>query len=207
MPLMPGGKTSSCARWCGSPLPMLWVTASVSGPGTATPPVLSPSSGTHRQNRIDLRLSAWCDELTRSGELFIALFTNPADGMSYVRAVPARHIVRVETDPQDYEKETGYIEQQNSSLPPGEGSACPHAPPGEGEGEPPTRPTPLVGLHPAGPGRIQVPVLLHYTINKPVGATRGESDLTPILPWALRYTQWLKDRVRHNQLRTELAAA
>ena len=49
--------------------------------------------------------------------------------------------------------------------------------------------------------------MLHYTINKPLGATRGESDLTPILPWVTRYTTWLKDRVKFNQIRTEMCAA
>jgi hypothetical protein len=49
-------------------------------------------------------------------------------------------------------------------------------------------------------------MMLHYSINKPVGATRGEGDLTPVLPWARRYTEWLKDRVRFNRLRSELSA-
>ncbi len=44
--------------------------------------------------------------------------------------------------------------------------------------------------------------MLHWAVNKPIDATRGESDLTPILPWALRYSEWLKDRVRLNRLRT-----
>jgi hypothetical protein len=44
--------------------------------------------------------------------------------------------------------------------------------------------------------------MLHYTVNKPLGATRGESDLTPILPWAKRYSEWLKDRARLNRIRT-----
>jgi hypothetical protein len=42
----------------------------------------------HRQNRLPLRLYRWCDELTRAGELFLVLSTNPADGMSYVRELP-----------------------------------------------------------------------------------------------------------------------
>jgi len=46
------------------------------------------------------------------------------------------------------------------------------------------------------------PVMLHYAINRPVGATRGESDLAPILKWALRYNAWLEDRVRLNRIRT-----
>lgn len=33
-------------------------------------------------NRMELRLAEWCDELTRSGELFVVLYTNPADGAS-----------------------------------------------------------------------------------------------------------------------------
>ena len=136
----------------------------------------------HRQNRIERRLSAWCDELTRSGELFIALFTNPADGMSYLRSVPARSIEHVVTDPDDYEKELYYHERLLTSA------------------QARVWPSPLS----AGPGE---PVLLHFAVNRPVGATRGESDLTPILPWAKRYTEWLKDRVRFNRIRSEMAAA
>ena len=63
------------------------------------------------------------------------------------------------------------------------------------------------------------PVMLHYAVNRPVGALRGESDLAPILPWLKRYSRWLEDRVRLNagvraflwvvkapaRLRTELA--
>ena len=61
--------------------------------------------------------------------------------------------------------------------------------------------------------------MLHYAVNRPVGALRGESDLAPILPWLKRYSRWLEDRVRLNagvraflwvvkapaRLRTELA--
>jgi len=143
----------------------------------------------HRQNLIDRRLSAWCDELTRSGELFIALFTNPMDGMSYIRTIPARQIEQVETDPEDYEKETGYQERIPGQVKPKYWPALDPTPTAAGVQQPPT------------------PVLLHYSVNKPVGATRGESDLTPILPWVKRYSDWLKDRVRFNKVRTEMAAA
>jgi hypothetical protein len=136
----------------------------------------------HRQNRIGERLGAWNDELTRSGELFIALFSNPADGMQYVRAVPASQIARVETDPEDYERETGYQELVPGQIEPKHWNSQHTAPPGE-------------------------PCLVHFAVNKPVGATRGESDLTPLLPWARRYTEWLKDRVKYNKIRTELATA
>jgi hypothetical protein len=149
----------------------------------------------HRQNRIARRLSAWCDELTRSGELFIALFTNPVDGMSYVRAIPARQIVGIETSLDDYEQELGYWEELNQYAI----RTTQYA----------THNTPPFTKHWASPLTASPadPVLLHFAVNKPVGATRGESDLTPILPWALRYTTWLKDRVRFNALRTEMAAA
>jgi hypothetical protein len=137
---------------------------------------------THRQNRIGERLGAWNDELVRSGELFIALFSNPADGMQYVRAIPASQIQRVETDPEDYERETGYLEIIPNQIEPKHWNSQHTAPPGE-------------------------PCLVHFAVNKPVGATRGESDLTPLLPWARRYTDWLKDRVKYNKIRTELATA
>jgi hypothetical protein len=40
--------------------------------------------------------------------------------------------------------------------------------------------------------------MLHYAVNRPIGALRGESDLAPILPWLRRYSRWLEDRVRLN---------
>jgi hypothetical protein len=136
----------------------------------------------HRQNQIDRRLAAWSDELSRSGELFLALFTNKVDGMQYVRAIPAASIQRVETDEEDYERETGYLETV----------------PGQVE------PKAWKSIHTA---EASEPVLLHYCINKPVGATRGESDLTPLLPWARRYTEWLRGRVTYNKMRNDLATA
>jgi hypothetical protein len=53
-------------------------------------------------------------------------------------------------------------------------------------------------------GRLP-PVMLHFTVNKPIGATRGEGDLVPILKWALRYSNWLADRVKLNRIRTRAA--
>ena len=41
----------------------------------------------HPKNLIDLRVEAMCDELSRSGDLFILLFRNDQDGMSYIRFV------------------------------------------------------------------------------------------------------------------------
>ena len=42
----------------------------------------------HPLNRIDQRLQAMSDELGRAGDLFILLFRNQQDGLSYVRFVP-----------------------------------------------------------------------------------------------------------------------
>jgi len=37
------------------------------------------------------------------------------------------------------------------------------------------------------------PVILHYAVNRPVGAKWGESDLGPLLKWLARYSSWLED--------------
>ncbi len=57
-----------------------------------------------------LRQYALCEELSRSGELFLTLHMNPVDGMSYVGALPASSIDRVATAPGDYEHEVSYHE-------------------------------------------------------------------------------------------------
>ena len=138
---------------------------------------------------INRHLAPWCDELTRLGELFLALFPNPADGICYVRDVSARCIEHVDTDHQDYGRETGYQERT--------------------PGRPASGISDVDLNHWSSPAAAPptAPVMLQYAINKPLGATRGESDLTPILPWVKRYTTWLEDRVKFNQIRTDMAAA
>jgi len=140
-------------------------------------------------NHFDTRLGAVCDEITRSGEIFPVLFTNRADGMSYVRFIPACKIREIETDPEDYEKELRYGQQlpTTSELRWWVGPAHKRAF-GRGRGG-------------AG-GAHFAPLMLHFAVNRPIGAVRGESDLTPLLPWARRYSEWLKDRVRLNRIRT-----
>jgi len=51
----------------------------------------------HPKNRMRLRLEAMCDELSRSGDLFVLLFRNDADGTSYLRFVTKDRMVRIET--------------------------------------------------------------------------------------------------------------
>lgn len=143
---------------------------------------------THPQNQIDQRLAPALNELIRAGELFPTLHTNRSDGMSYLRFVPAASIREIKTAKNDYEVELEYGEQQKHStelkwwIGPGHAYAFKRARGGSG-------------------GQLK-PLMLHYAINREIGCTRGESDLTPVLPWAKRYTGWLQDRVRLNRIRT-----
>lgn len=131
----------------------------------------------HPQNHLDDELAEWSDELSRSGELFLALFTDPATGMSYVRAVPAAQIADVHWQKGDYRTELAYRDVGAT-----DGAS-----------------SPLESRwwkSPAHPEASALePVMLHFAINRPVGAVRGESDLAPILHWLRRYTRWLEDRV------------
>ena len=153
------------------------------------------------QNRMALRQAEWCDELTRSGELFITLHTNPVDGMSYVRPLPASGIDRVAVDPGDYEREVSYHE----AVPAGDpdwpaGRVWWAAGSDEGAIDGPLAGAPEGGPQAAGNDAALLlrPVCLHFAINRPVGCVRGESDLVAILPWAARYSRWLEDRLRLN---------
>jgi len=151
----------------------------------------------HPKNRVARRLGPICDQLTRDGEIFPILFTNPVNGMSYLRFKTARQIREVVTDPQDYEHELSYTENLPTAdtrtwISPNHPDAFP---------SPSDRPREGGGR---GGSPLQ-PLMLHWAVNKPIDATRGESDLTPILPWALRYSEWLKDRVRLNRQRTRAA--
>ena len=150
----------------------------------------------HPLNKMDIRIYEWCDELGRSGELFIVVSSDMA-GMSYLRAVPAADIQEIETADNDLEQETFIVEK-----------------PSFGEGTRGTRGT--KGTISLEGRRWQVynneqdfrnedgawnPVMLHYAINRPVGAKFGESDLSPVLRWLARYASWLEDRARLNRFR------
>jgi hypothetical protein len=129
----------------------------------------------HPQNRIDLELPEWSDELSRSGELFLLLFPDPVSGVSVVRAVPASAIDEVRWQDGDYRCELAYRD-----VSAGVGEVRWWKSPNH----------PEVALDEA--------VMLHFAVNRPVGAVRGESDLAPVLPWLRRYARWLEDRVRLN---------
>lgn len=129
---------------------------------------------THRKNMMDLRLAPMVEELSRSGDLFVLLFRNALDGMSFVRFVTKDQIQKIETAPNDWETELVYWEAPT---------------PGEYE--------PRRWLSPDHPeAGMTDAVMLHYSVNRPIGALMGESDLTTIIPWLLRYSRMLEDRVR-----------
>jgi hypothetical protein len=126
----------------------------------------------HPKNHMELRLPELCEELARAGDLFLSLHTNPVDGVSYVRPIPKDRIVKIETAPNDWETELALYEAQ-------------------GVGEP------RQWLAPDHPGAAEAPaVMLHYSVNRVVGALMGESDLATMIPWLLRYSRLLEDRVR-----------
>lgn len=127
----------------------------------------------HPRNRLDLRLEAMCDELARAGDLFVLLFRNPQDGLSYLRFVTKDRIRRIQTAENDWESERVYIElegmQERRWLSPQDAQA-----------------------------QSQEAVMLHYAVNRPLGCLLGESDLAALIPWLQRYARLLEDRVRLN---------
>lgn len=131
----------------------------------------------HPQNRMDMRLPGLCEDLTRDGELFPVLSINKADGMSYVRFMPASRINQVKWKKGDYETETEYHEMA-FSIENTEGKWWPSP------------------QHPAADDAKQL--MYHYAVNRPGGCVRGESDLAPALVWLKRYSHWLEDRARLN---------
>ena len=123
-------------------------------------------------NDLDAQLPEWAAEALRTGDLFI-LFSVDAAGMSYVRAVPAEQISEIVTAPNDYRQELAY---QRSTLEEGSWPAY-------------------------QPGTEQRAFILHFPLNRMVGATFGESDLLPIRYWIRLYQEFLENRARLNHFR------
>jgi hypothetical protein len=126
----------------------------------------------HPKNMMDLRIEAMCDELSRAGDIFVVLFRNPADGMSYIRFVTKDRIEKIETAGNDWEKELAFTERTMEGI----------------------ERVWLSPEHPEAAGSDAV--MLHYAVNRPAGALMGEGDLTSMLPWLQRYSRMLEDRVR-----------
>lgn len=135
----------------------------------------------HPLNRLDQRLETMCDELSRAGDLFVILFRNSQDGMSYIRFVTKDRIGRIITAENDWEREQAYVV--------GTGLFEKGSPGFQGK----------VWYSPQHPLAMeQDAVMLHYSINRPLGSLMGESDLAPLIPWLQRYARMLEDRVRLN---------
>lgn len=126
----------------------------------------------HPKNRMELRLDGMCDELSRAGDLFVVLFRNPNDGLSYIRFVTKDRIVKIETAANDWETELAYHEIQDTG-------------------------DPKIWLSPDNAkSENSDSIMLHYSVNRPIGALLGEGDLTTMIPWLQRYSRMLEDRVR-----------
>ena len=138
----------------------------------------------HPLNQLPLRLYEWCDELTRSGNLFLLISTDAA-GMSYLRLFPSVQIRAIRSRPQDPDQEVAY-EMQPGGW---EGTDAPSWAAYDPRQDAPLR-----------EGGFS-PVMLHFAVNRPAGAQWGESDLAPVLRWLSRYSAWLEDRARLNHFR------
>lgn len=142
----------------------------------------------HGLNQFSMRVFEWCDELTRSGELYFLISTDAA-GMTFVRAIPAIEIKEIVTEKNDLQQEKAYIQKGKMSLDGDdleEKRWAAYDSSTDGLGEDGAKPK---------------TVMLHFAINRPVGAVHGESDLAPMLRWLSRYAAWLEDRARLNRYR------
>jgi hypothetical protein len=137
---------------------------------------------THRLNRMPSRMIELCDELTRTGNLFLLVSTDQA-GMSYIRAIPATDIDLITATDNDIEQPLSFTTKANAELKSYTYPAYNHLTDNRNQ------------------DGTFTPVVLHYAINRPAGAQWGEPDLAPLLTWLRRYSAWLEDRVRLNRFR------
>lgn len=128
----------------------------------------------HPENHIDNRLETMCEELTRSGDLFPILFRNSQDGMSYLRFLTKDQIADVEHKKSDWETELTIVQRPTA---PGDNPRNWHTPAN-------------------GRSRRAHAVILHHSINRPLGAIFGEGDLVSVLPWLLKYSRMVEERTR-----------
>ena len=70
----------------------------------------------HPLNLMDERLPVWIDALTTDGEVFPTFHTNPADGMTYIRALASAQVEELAWQPNDYEQLTGIGQRAPGQL-------------------------------------------------------------------------------------------
>jgi hypothetical protein len=137
----------------------------------------------HSRNLFPIRVYEWCDELTRTGNLFLIMSTDAA-GMSYFRAIPADQVKEIKSAANDIEQELSIILKSDQ------------------ERDERTYAVYQAETDALDTDAIFVPVAFHFSVNRPVGAQFGEPDLAPVLKWLSRYSNWLEDRARLNRFRT-----
>ena len=103
-------------------------------------------------NHMDIRLDDLCDELTRTGNLFL-LISSDCAGMTYIRAVPATAVKNIETARNDYEQPQYFEYQEDNQIEVKKVYA-----------EDRNFPTLETRMY-------------HFAVNRPVGAKFGEPDL------------------------------
>lgn len=138
----------------------------------------------HPLNRMEVRADELANELSRTGNLFPLLSTN-ASGMTFVRAIPAASIQDITTRDNDVEQPISFQPKPTNEI---------------------SDPQPYIAYNanediPDPATKTFSPRMLHFAVNRPVGAKWGEPDIAPLLKWLSRYSSWLEDRVRLNHFR------
>ena len=128
----------------------------------------------HPKNNMTQRLDTMCEELARAGDLFVLLFRNPLDGMSYIRFVTKDRIEK--------------IEPHQTTGKPSLSTTRPRTPAPASPGITPT----------TQPATRKTPSCCTTPSTDPWEPCWEKSDLVTQLPWLLRYSRMLEDRVRLN---------
>lgn len=118
------------------------------------------------------RVYRMATEIALYGETFVRTFVNAATGECVMRTLDPVQVEDIRLDPDDPETALEYGYRPLSVN----GS-----------------PTELVWIPSAS--------VDHWFVNATGGAMRGRSDLAVVLPWLVRYKEWLVDRVRLNKLK------
>ncbi len=122
-----------------------------------------------RENAIGSRVYSIQTELALFGEQFIRYFVDDGTGRVVVRQLDPAAVVAVETAPDDVEKVVRYRYVTGGDLGRVDGVWIPAA------------------------------EVDHFAVNRASNGLRGRSDLATVLPWIMRYKDWLLDRVRINR--------
>lgn len=133
----------------------------------------------HPKNNMPIRIESMVEELTRAGNYLPILFTNPHDGMSYIRSATVDQIRSITTLPNDWET---IINIQVTQY-------------GDDGLNLELKDYPTAAAPDYKPTAEQIAL---FAINKPDATHLGEGDLTTVIPWMTRYSRLLEDRVRLN---------